>query len=69
MTETITRPLSTEEVSEATGIPAGTLRYMRHCGTGPRSYRLGRSVRYDTADVAAWLAAQKAATARGGDAA
>lgn len=64
--DTITRPLSTTEVSEATGIPVGTLRYMRHCGTGPRSYTLGRTVRYDVEDVRAWLDAQKAATARGG---
>lgn len=64
--DTITRPLSTTEVSEATGIPVGTLRYMRHCGTGPRSYTLGRMVRYDAEDVRAWLEAQKAATARGG---
>lgn len=64
--DTITRPLSTTEVSEATGIPVGTLRYMRHCGTGPRSYTLGRTVRYDVEDVRAWLEAQKAATARGG---
>lgn len=63
---TIIRSISTDEVSEATGIPVGTLRYMRHCGTGPRSFALGRSVRYDPADVQEWLEAQKAATSRGG---
>lgn len=62
----ITKPLSTDEVAEATGIPAGTLRYMRHCNTGPRSYTLGRSVRYDPQDVQQWIEAQKAATSRGG---
>lgn len=66
MAVTITRPLSTDEVSEQTGIPAGTLRYMRHCNTGPRSYTLGRSVRYDPIDVADWLEQQKATTSRGG---
>lgn len=69
MTLTLTRPLSTAEVSEQTGIPAATLRYWRHCGTGPRSYTLGSSVRYDPQDVQDWLQAQKAATGRGGDAA
>lgn len=65
----ITRPLTTAEVSEATGIPNATLRYWRHCGTGPRSYTLGTSVRYDAADVQGWLDQQKASTSRGGNAA
>lgn len=48
------------EVSEVTGLPIGTLRYMRHRGEGPRSYKLGRSVRFAPEDVLAWIEAQKA---------
>lgn len=59
-------PLSTPKVSEMTGIPESTLRYWRQTGDGPRSWRLGRRAVYDQADVEAWLAAQKAATSRGG---
>jgi DNA-binding transcriptional MerR regulator len=67
VSNTITRPLSTTEVSEQTGVPVGTLRYWRHAGIGPRSYTLGgRSVRYDPTDVQHWLDEQKAATSRGG---
>lgn len=60
------RPLSTAEVSEETGIPTATLRWFRHQGIGPRSYRLGRGVVYDRVDVDAWRAAKKAATSAGG---
>ena len=51
--------LRIDEVHERTGIPVNTLRYWRHLGTGPRSYRLGRRVVYDAADLDAWLAEQR----------
>lgn len=60
------RPLTADELSAATGIPLGTLRYWRHCGEGPRSYTVGKRVRYDPADVRDWFEAQKSSTARGG---
>lgn len=60
------RPLTTREVELKYGIPVGTLRYWRHCNIGPRSYSVGRSVRYDRADVEEWLETQKLASARGG---
>lgn len=69
MTTTITRGMREREVSEQTGIPVTTLRYMRHCGDGPQFYKIGRAVYYDPQDVQDWLQAQKAATSRGGDAA
>lgn len=59
------RSMTAEEVEAAYGIPAGTLRYWRHCDTGPRSYTVGRRIRYDVADLDAWIAAQKATTGRG----
>jgi predicted DNA-binding transcriptional regulator AlpA len=31
------------------------LRYWRHLGTGPRSFRIGRGVRYWRTEVFAWL--------------
>jgi len=61
-----TRPLTTDEVSELTGVPGATLRYYRYLGTGPRSYRLGRRIVYDRADVDKWVADQKKATSAGG---
>lgn len=55
-----------EEVSEKTGIPVETLRHYRKLNKGPRSYKLGRRVRYDVADLATWLDAQRGAGVRGG---
>ncbi|RSZ64406.1 DNA-binding protein [Corynebacterium hylobatis] len=63
----IDRPLSVSEVSEMIGVPTGTLRQWRNNDTGPRSWALGGRVKYDRADVLAWMDAQRAATARGGD--
>ncbi len=48
------------------GVSEDTLRYWRYAGTGPRSYRLGRRCYYDVVDLDAWIAEQKAATAKGG---
>ena len=39
-------------------IPEGTLRYWRHLGTGPRSFKIGRHVRYWKADLVLWLTEQ-----------
>jgi predicted DNA-binding transcriptional regulator AlpA len=48
-------------VAEAAAIvraPVATLRYWRHLGTGPHSFKVGRSVRYWRSEVIAWLEAQ-----------
>lgn len=58
--------LTTSEAAALLRKPAGTLRYWRHLGTGPRSARLGRTVVYRRDDIDAWVAAQFEATARGG---
>jgi DNA-binding transcriptional MerR regulator len=58
--------LSTRDASEYLSLPESTLRYYRHIGTGPASYRMGRKVFYDVVDLDAWKHAQKAATLRGG---
>lgn len=49
-----------EEVSQRTGLSVASLRWMRHMGQGPRSFRLGRRVVYRAEDVDAWIDAQHA---------
>jgi predicted DNA-binding transcriptional regulator AlpA len=50
--------LTIAEVAAIVRAPVATLRYWRHLGTGPRSFRVGRGVRYWRTDVTAWLEAQ-----------
>jgi DNA-binding transcriptional MerR regulator len=52
-------------VSEKTGIPINTLRYYRAHGLGPKSFKLGRRVVYDEAQVAAWIDEARAAGSAG----
>ena len=47
--------LSITEVADLVRVPVATLRYWRHLGTGPRSFKVGRSVRYWRTDVLHWL--------------
>ncbi|WP_306669944.1 MULTISPECIES: helix-turn-helix transcriptional regulator [Rhodococcus] len=57
--------LTTEQVSARTGLPTGTLRYWRHVGDGPESFKLGRKrVVYKLSTLMAWLDAQEAAGTR-----
>jgi len=39
--------------------PEATLRYWRHLGTGPRSFKIGRHVMYDEADLYRWIEQQR----------
>jgi len=41
------------------------MRYWRHLGTGPRSFRLGRRVVYRLGDLRAWIDAQADASDAG----
>lgn len=50
--------LTLQEVAEVVRVPVATLRYWRHLGTGPRSFRIGRCVRYWRTDVFSWLESQ-----------
>ena len=52
--------LISEEVAKVCRAPVATLAYWRHVGKGPRSFKVGRRVLYDRADVEAWLEAAKA---------
>ncbi len=47
--------MSMQEVADVVRVPVATLRYWRHLGTGPRGFRVGRSVRYWQTDVLRWL--------------
>ena len=52
--------LTIAEAADLLRSPVATLRYWRHLGTGPRSFRLGRRVLYRTDDLHAWIAQQHA---------
>jgi DNA-binding transcriptional MerR regulator len=53
-----TRFLTTAEVAELVRAPAETVRYWRHVGKGPKSFKVpgGRRVLYAVEDVEVWLA-------------
>jgi len=51
--------LTLKEVAALLHVPVATLRYWRHLGTGPRSFRVGRGVRYHSTDVHAWINAKR----------
>ncbi|MBM0205551.1 helix-turn-helix domain-containing protein [Micromonospora sp. STR1s_5] len=44
-----------EDVSTYLGVPVATLYQWRYRRIGPRASRVGRHLRYDPADVRAWL--------------
>jgi predicted DNA-binding transcriptional regulator AlpA len=47
--------LTIDEAAAIVRAPVATLRYWRHLGTGPRSFRVGRAVRYWRTEVLRWL--------------
>ncbi len=57
--------LTIAEASELLRAPVATLRYWRHLGTGPRSFRLGRRVFYRRDDLHDWIDHQRAEAAAG----
>jgi Helix-turn-helix domain len=52
--------LTIDEAAAFLRKPLGTMRWWRHCGTGPRSFLVGRNVRYWRTDLILWLAEQAA---------
>jgi hypothetical protein len=50
--------LSIEEAATYLRVPVATMRYWRHLGTGPHSFRVGRYVRYWRTDLVLWLTEQ-----------
>lgn len=57
--------LTTAEVSSLLRVPVATLRWWRHVGQGPASFTLGKSVRYERAEVERWYADERAASTSG----
>ena len=47
--------MTTKEVADLVRSPVETIRYWRHVGTGPDSFRVGRRVLYKREVVLAWL--------------
>ena len=53
------RLLNSAEVARIIRVPCATLRYWRHIGIGPKSFKMGpRRVLYREEDVLAWAAEQ-----------
>lgn len=52
--------LTTEEVAALLRTTPQTVRYWRHVGKGPQSFKVGRRVLYARVDVEAWVAAARA---------
>ena len=62
----MTEFLRTAEVSARTGLKVSTLRWWRHVGEGPPSFKLGRkNVVYPFAELERWIAQSQLATIRG----
>ena len=51
--------LTITEAAELLRAPVATLRYWRHLGTGPHSFRAGRRVLYRRDDVTVWIQSQR----------
>jgi len=51
--------LTTQEVAELLRTPAETVRFWRHVGKGPASFKLGRRVLYAREDVEAFVEAAR----------
>lgn len=55
-------PLMTlDEVADRLRITPATLRWLRHQGTGPEGFKIGRRVVFTTSAVEAFIAQQRAA--------
>jgi hypothetical protein len=55
--------LTINEAAEILRSYVDTLRYWRHLGIGPRSFKIGRRIFYWRSEVYRWLREQEAATA------
>lgn len=52
--------LTIAETAALLRAPIATLRWWRHNGIGPHSFKIGRRVCYQRADVQAWIEQQRA---------
>ena len=51
--------LSIDDVATVTGLSSSTLAKRRMAGTGPAFFKIGRTVKYDRADVDVWLQSRR----------
>jgi predicted DNA-binding transcriptional regulator AlpA len=59
--------LDTDQLAEILPVTADILRYWRHIGKGPKSFKMGgKKVFYRQEDVDAWLEEQYQASNKGG---
>ena len=58
--------LTITEAAQLLRAPVATLRYWRHLGTGPPSFRLGRRVLYRDDDLRSWIDARRDSGAASG---
>jgi predicted DNA-binding transcriptional regulator AlpA len=57
----MSRYMTTAELAELLRAPVESVRYWRHVpGKGPKSFKVGRRVLYEVADVESWIAQAKA---------
>ena len=54
-TRLVAKYLITEEVAELVRAPVESVRYWRHIGKGPKSFKVGRRVLYALDDVEAFI--------------
>ncbi len=54
-TRPVAKYLTTEEVAELLRAPVESVRYWRHIGKGPASFKAGRRVLYAVEDVEAFV--------------
>jgi predicted DNA-binding transcriptional regulator AlpA len=55
MEKAMPRIISQPDVAEKLGRSLSTLRYWRHIGHGPRSFKIGGRVAYRLEDVEQWI--------------
>lgn len=53
----MTEYLTSQEVADIVRTSPETIRWFRYVGKGPRSFKVGRRVLYDRADVEQWIKA------------
>jgi DNA-binding transcriptional MerR regulator len=59
----MTKFLTTTEVADLCRTSPETVRFWRHVGKGPQSFKVGRRVLYAVDDVETWLDAARATAA------
>jgi excisionase family DNA binding protein len=64
-TERVEQLLSVKDLSRVLQVPVSTIYQWRHRGEGPPPIRVGRHLRFDPADVSAWIEVRKVGSSPG----